>query len=300
MAGDMNKFGYYVGKLVVGLSADLAMTVLGAKAAQTLGEAVKVGSAATTTTEELSVVARGATSCLKSFGAATEVLMANGRTKPIAQVRAGDRVRAADPVTGRVGVRRVTHVWVHGDELVRARLGRARVTTTADHRFWNATDKRFEELGRFDRGDRVSTAVGGSVVYRGLVARSVSYGVAYNLTVAGLHTYYVGRSRILVHNCGESDVNSATLSDDMVVVRGGQSELPKPGVEEAGAFVPHGSLRATTAGQIRAGGGSVEVAPEMTRGGNLNENHVNICIGPSGCGFGSVMPNPVPNSGRLK
>jgi len=100
------------------------------------------------------------------------------------------------------------------------------------------------------------------------------------------------------------------LADDVVIVRGGTSEVPPPGevfsgaygatLDDAGAYVPHGQLRATTAGEIRAGGGRVDVVPEMTRAGNLNTHHVNICLGQGSCSFGPLIPNPVPRSGRIQ
>ena len=102
----------------------------------------------------------------------------------------------------------------------------------------------------------------------------------------------------------------ARLSDNAVVVRGGTSDVPPAGevfsgahgqtLEEAGAYVPYGQLRATTAGEIRRGGGTVDVVPEMTRGGNLNPNHVNICLGPGSCPFGPLIQNPVPKPGRIQ
>jgi hypothetical protein len=95
----------------------------------------------------------------------------------------------------------------------------------------------------------------------------------------------------------------------MVVVRGGTSDVPGAGevfsgsygstLDEAAAGVPHGQIRATTAGEIRAGGGTVDIVPEMTRSGVLNERHVNICLGPGSCPFGPLQPNPVPKALRV-
>jgi hypothetical protein len=62
-------------------------------------------------------------------------------------------------------------------------------------------------------------------------------------------------------------------------------------VEGAGAAVPHGSIRVTTAGQIRAAGGTVTYAPEMG-----NYNHVNVTIGetnPFGELVGTLFPRRV-------
>jgi len=70
-------------------------------------------------------------------------------------------------------------------------------------------------------------------------------------------------------------------------------------VFEAAAGVPHGQIRASTAGEIRAGGGTVDVAPELTRSGVLNEQHVNVCLGPGSCPFGPLQPNPVPKGLRI-
>jgi RHS repeat-associated protein len=103
----------------------------------------------------------------------------------------------------------------------------------------------------------------------------------------------------------------AGLADDFIVVRGGASDVPPPGqvfsgaygktLNEAASGVPHGQIRATTAGQIRSGGGTVEIAPELTRSGVLNERHVNICLGAGGpCPFGPLQPNPVPKAGRIQ
>jgi hypothetical protein len=69
-------------------------------------------------------------------------------------------------------------------------------------------------------------------------------------------------------------------------------------VFEAASGVPHGSIRVTTAGQVRAGGGFVELAPEPTRSGVLNLRHVNI-MGDS-TSFSEIMSNPVPKNLRIR
>jgi RHS repeat-associated protein len=98
------------------------------------------------------------------------------------------------------------------------------------------------------------------------------------------------------------------VPNGQVVVRGGQSEMPPAGepfsgsqgatTGEAGAGVPHGTIRETTAGNVRANGGTVEVAPERTRSGTMNYQHVNVTEGkPS---FGPPKPNPVPRKDRIE
>ncbi len=71
-------------------------------------------------------------------------------------------------------------------------------------------------------------------------------------------------------------------------------------LDEAAAGVPHGQVRATTAGEIRVGGGSVTYAPELNPNvGKINYQHVDVCTGAGSCPFGDLMPNPVPKAGRF-
>ncbi|HEX8850734.1 MAG TPA: RHS repeat-associated core domain-containing protein [Gemmatimonadaceae bacterium] len=112
------------------------------------------------------------------------------------------------------------------------------------------------------------------------------------------------------HGVGGGAGAAAGLSDDAVVVRGGTSEIPPPGttfsgaagstLEDAAQGVPHGTVRATTAGRIRQTGGSVVPKPEPTRSGVMNNKHVNICLGSGPCPFGDPIPNPVPKSARVQ
>jgi len=94
----------------------------------------------------------------------------------------------------------------------------------------------------------------------------------------------------------------ASITDSTVIARGGQSPVPPPGevfsgaqgqtVEEAGQGVVHGSFRWTTAGDIRAGGGTVEPAPEMNPAlGQVNYQHVDVCLGEGGCQWSDLVPN---------
>lgn len=65
------------------------------------------------------------------------------------------------------------------------------------------------------------------------------------------------------------------VASEAFIVRGGTSPMPSAGttfsasqgatLEEAAAGVPHGTIRTTTTGAIREGGGTVESAPELTK-----------------------------------
>ncbi|MFG3419142.1 polymorphic toxin-type HINT domain-containing protein [Micromonospora sp. NPDC048063] len=137
-----------------------------------------------------------------SFGGETAVLMADGSTKPISEIRVGDFVVATDPETGERGDREVTHVWVHEDDLYALTVAGAVLITTEDHPFWNATDRRWERTDALDRGDALRTASGDLVAVGSLSDTPISRGAAYNFTVRDIHTYYVlaGNTSLLVHN----------------------------------------------------------------------------------------------------
>ncbi|MFI7280845.1 RHS repeat-associated core domain-containing protein [Micromonospora chersina] len=138
----------------------------------------------------------------RSFDADTPVLMADGTTKPIGEVRPGDAVWSLDPETGEMGAHVVTQSWVHDDVLYELAVAGYLLTTTDDHSFWNETDREWQAAEDLDPGDQLLSLRGSTVATGGLRKSSSRSGQAYNLTVAGLHTYYVlaGDIPILVHN----------------------------------------------------------------------------------------------------
>jgi hypothetical protein len=98
------------------------------------------------------------------------------------------------------------------------------------------------------------------------------------------------------------------VPDDFVVVKGGTVPIPEAGVEFSGAVgatleaaataVPHGQLRTTTVGAIRAAGGIVTWEPEVSRFQTVNRQHVNITEG-GDSSFSGLQPNPVPRRDRI-
>lgn len=98
------------------------------------------------------------------------------------------------------------------------------------------------------------------------------------------------------------------LRGDMVVVRGGTTDLPPRGAPfsgavgysliDAAASVPHGTIRSTTVQAIINTGGSVILIPEPTRSGVINFRHVNIIEG-SVSTFSRPFDNPVPRKLRI-
>ncbi|MGC5332888.1 polymorphic toxin-type HINT domain-containing protein [Micromonospora sp. DT62] len=141
---------------------------------------------------------------LCSFSGDTRVLLADGSTKPIDELKVGDRVTAGDPETGGVSEEAVSHVWVHEDALNTLRVGDGRLATTEDHPYWSVTDRQWKRADQLERDELLLTPSGKSVQTQGLSKGSVFVGPAYNLTVDRTHTYYVlaGNTPVLVHNTG--------------------------------------------------------------------------------------------------
>ena len=143
-----------------------------------------------------------------SFDADTHVVMADGSTKPISEIQVGDKVLATDPETGEQAAKEVTYVWVHDDTVIDLVVDGEVITTTEDHPFWSVTDERFEQADELAAGELVLGADGEVIEVSGLKIGSQRQALAYNLTVAGIHTYHVGKSEVLVHNvCPLKPVN---------------------------------------------------------------------------------------------
>lgn len=167
-----------------------------------------------------------------SFLGETPVLMADGSRKRIDEVEVGDWVVASDPVTGRTAAREVAGVIVGegGKDLVDVTIGAgggaAVVVATAGHPFWVDDEGRWVDAGELEVGDRVLTPDGDTVPVTAVRGYRASARV-HNLTVAGIHTFYVGvgHDDVLVHNtdprkCGvvpagaldDAATNTATAS----------------------------------------------------------------------------------------
>ncbi|GAA0484539.1 hypothetical protein Ade02nite_87750 [Paractinoplanes deccanensis] len=149
------------------------------------------------------------TACLgNSFTGGTEVKLADGSTKPISEIRIGDKVAAADPATATAGGRTVTALIAGEGEkhlvdvTVEADGADATVTATDGHPFWVEDTRRWTAAKDLRTGQRVRTDTGAAVTIVALRPYTERERV-YNLSVDGLHTYHVlaGKTPVLVHNC---------------------------------------------------------------------------------------------------
>jgi hypothetical protein len=163
--------------------------------------------------------------CTQCFLAGTEVLMSDGSTKDIEDVRVGDKVLATDPTTGKTGPREVTALIIteddkHFNEIsIATEQGIEQISPTHEHPFWSPSQKEWVEARNLKPGMTLLTDAGKTVIVtdnRPFKKQARTY----NLTVADLHTYYVlaGSTPVLVHNSGPcptarfvTDANGVTI-----------------------------------------------------------------------------------------
>jgi hypothetical protein len=141
------------------------------------------------------------------FAAGTLVSTEAG-LRAIEQIHEGDRVWARDVETGTLALKPVSHTFVRSAapvidlELTGPGLGSERLSVTPSHRFW------VEGQG-WQRAD----ALAGTSVWSpespffatALTSREQTTTV-YNFEVEEFHSYFVGESRVLVHNdCNDED-----------------------------------------------------------------------------------------------
>ncbi|MFI7607424.1 polymorphic toxin-type HINT domain-containing protein [Micromonospora sp. NPDC049366] len=234
-------------------------------------QAIKAGRAGKAST--------ASTSCgAMSFSGDTHVLMADGTTKPIADIRTGDQVLATDPETGEQGRRVVTRVWVHEDQLVDLKLDdNSSLTTTEDHPFWNQTKHRWQEAQDVTLGDRLLTPEGDGPAVNGIDWTTAHRAGAYNLTVDDIHTYYVlaGSSPVLVHNCppGGGSVPSGQQGRGLQIPDGaskGQWLKERAGSLGFSQRVPAQKVPFDSKGQAAFFDGKRYITPDVTGHNTLN------------------------------
>ncbi|WP_432978319.1 LamG-like jellyroll fold domain-containing protein [Dactylosporangium sp. CA-233914] len=184
-----------------------------------------------------------------SFDPQTAVLMADGSTKKIEDVKLGDEVAATDPDTGTTSAKPVIRLWLnHDTELTDltirvksssadkaassktskvAKVGAALVAaavvavgvtttvlhTTQHHPFWNRTTNEWSNAVDLKPGDELKTDEGATAevveVHNFTGAQDMR-----DLTVADVHTYYVvaaGRS-LLVHNIAGCPIDDPKIN----------------------------------------------------------------------------------------
>ncbi|MDI1454401.1 polymorphic toxin-type HINT domain-containing protein [Streptomyces sp. ATE26] len=143
------------------------------------------------------------------FLAGTKVLLADKSSKDIEDIEAGDQVLATDPETGESGPHKVVRLIINdhdkhfNDLTIQTPAGERHLTATHEHPFWVPELGQWVWAGDLTAGMHLRRPDGSTVEVVGNRAYSAR-ARTYNLTVEGLHTYYVlaGQTPVLVHNSG--------------------------------------------------------------------------------------------------
>ena len=170
---------------------------------------------------ERKVKARAA-DCLHSFVSGTEVQLADGSTRPIEDVKVGDKVTATDPDTGETSTHEVVRTIVtrHDSHFVKVTVAtsgdddsKGSLTATATHPFWSPSAGNWVTAGDLRTGMTLRTPDGRTVQVTS-ARHFTKQQVTYDLTIKDVHTYYVlaGQTPVLVHN---SNCPNGKLSDPL-------------------------------------------------------------------------------------
>ncbi len=161
-----------------------------------------------------------------SFTPGTKVLMADGSTKPIEDVKVGDKVKATDPKTGETRIETVT-AEIKGEglkHLVKVTIDTdgdrgtktAEITATDGHPFWVPELGEWIDATDLKSGQWLHTGAGTQVQITAVERWTSSGATVHNLTVGNTHTYYVvaAATPVLVHNCSKQLTDVALGTSD--------------------------------------------------------------------------------------
>ena len=205
--------GLKLAKRIVGLVGDLISGVKETFAAsKALGKAKDVLKLAREKNKAAIAKAKklvGKTGC-HSFLPGTQVLLSDGTTKPIENIALDDKVTVTDANTGKTTTREVVGTIVTEDDKQFVDLtiktttdDAAALIATTTHPFWNKSKHEWTKAGDLQPGDTLRTPSGATVDVEA-VRHFEKRQRTHDLTIMGIHTYYVlaGATPVLVHNSG--------------------------------------------------------------------------------------------------
>jgi hypothetical protein len=200
-----------------------------------------------------------------SFLPGTPVLLSDGTRVPIESIGVGDKVVATDPETGLTATRPVERtITTHDDKhftrlTVATTSGPAVITATDTHPFWSADRGDWLDAGDIKRGTQLRTPDGTTSEVTA-ITRYTHRRTTHDLTIAGIHTYYVlaGAAPVLVHNNGPwCGVGPAEAQEIIQNAKGYGSGLKKDAGHRAADFVV-GDIATKGVTTRLAGGDGVE------------------------------------------
>ncbi|MFD8740078.1 RHS repeat-associated core domain-containing protein [Streptomyces sp. NPDC059618] len=201
----------------------------------------------------------------KCFLAGTDVLMADHSTKDIEDVAVGDKVLATDPETGKTSAKKVTRlIRTDGDKYfnelsIATENGIEKIIATDEHPFWSPSQHNWVPAGSLEPGMTLRTDDGRAVIVTGN-RPFTEHARTYNLTVSGLHTYYVlaGGTPVLVHNAGGDGPEIPNIVQQRIqeIINGGVQPRPNAAGTGPDMFEVRTGRNATSGAHARKWGPS--------------------------------------------
>ncbi len=151
------------------------------------------------------------------FVAGTSILTSLG-VKAIEEIRSGDFVWAKNTQTGEVSLKPVVQTFVReSSNLVYVHVNGEKIITTPEHPFY-VPSKGWISAINLRAGD-VLQLVNGQIVIVEAVQHEIleTPVLVYNFEVEDFHTYYVGKSSVLVHNtCGGKPTSPNQMQQQVI------------------------------------------------------------------------------------
>ncbi len=114
----------------------------------------------------------------------------------IEQIRVGDRVLAQNPASGELAYKPVLQTTVGQQEMIAIGTAEGEIVATLGHVFW-VSGEGWRMAKNLEIGDRLH-GVSGWAEIKSL--KEIAEGQTHNLVVADFRTFFVGKSRVLVHD----------------------------------------------------------------------------------------------------
>ena len=124
--------------------------------------------------------------------------------KLIKDIEVGDEVYSEDVESRAKGIKRVTKVFVRKTKvLVHLVIDDVTIRTTPEHPFW-VPERGWVAAGKLHLGDHVTLSSGKNEKVTSITQEVLTQPIpVYNFAVEDWHTYFVGKTEVLVHNACE-------------------------------------------------------------------------------------------------
>ena len=147
------------------------------------------------------------------FPPGTPVATPNG-TVAIEDLKVNDKIWSFNHHTQKTQLEVVTDLFTNwGMYLMEIQVGEETISATPNHPFWEETTQMYHRADELKPGHLLRLA-SGELVTISAIDKILTQTVTYNFTAGEMHNYYVGDTRVLVHNDEVDVANSASKFAD--------------------------------------------------------------------------------------